>query len=1070
MVTKNTIITTDASPTYIKCLQINLQHSRAATANLIKIVTDDEIDIIFIQEPYTINDKIIGIPTKYTLFTAGGARSRAAVVVTNKGIDTTMIRQLSDTDAVAVEIIKGNTKIIAVSMYFDREHQIENDLEKMERVILHAKNTGVLFASDTNARSALWYDRVTNERGRILEEFLTSKQLYFLNEESSDTTFSNRIGKSNIDLTIINPQLLRSITGWEISGQDSLSDHRIIKYDIKRSNARQLAPNPPLIRYRTNKWSLEKFQSAVLQTLKEKFKLNHKSSLELDASLSSLVTEGTDVEILVNEYNEAVKMACNNTFSIQRGSGHSKSHKSVPWWTAELTVLRKRTNALRRLYQRTNNNEELRNRRKTQYLEGKSTYAAAIKREKCKSWKEFCNISTAINPWGVIYNLASGRGNTRAQITTLLKPDGTHTANTIETLRYMMDTFAPKDNNLEDNDYHKAVRTLAEQADNTEDDREFTKEEVENTIASMNNNKAPGTDGITGNIYKQVFNMVPTFVTALYNGCLKQGIFPTTWKEASIIPIIKPGQEKSAEVNKYRPISLLNYGGKVLEKLLINRINHHAYSTGYLNKNQYGFRPQTSSIDAVLALKEFVEDGFRTGEITIIVSLDVEGAFNAAWWPAILKSLKDSRCPRNLHNLTRSYLSNRRATLQTNNNKIDSLITRGCPQGSCCSPGLWNVYYNSLLNLNFTHRTKPIAFADDLILATRGGTVIEAENLANIELTKIAAWARDNKVHFNAQKSKTILMTRRKRKERKEVMLYLNSRPITQVKTLKYLGIILDQKLTFRDHINHITEKCSRLIFALSKSAKIHWGLGHEALKTIYTGAILPLLHYGAPIWIKALEKASYKIKFIRVQRLINIRIAKSFRTVSNEALCIINGLTPIDIKLEEVAQLFQITRRIKEKYDHDACTNNWPQSIEYDSHPEDWLHPADTVKITEHHENNAIQIFTDGSKSPKGVGAGIAVFIQDKLAHQRRLTLHGNCSNNQAEQLAIAKAMDTIKQIHIPDNVPREITILTDSKITLQSLNNPKNHRHLIDEIRKKRYHLEKATGTSHLLGYRPM
>ena len=157
-----------------------------------------------------------------------------------------MIRQLSDKDAVTVEVIKGNTKIIAASMYFDRELQIENDLEKMERVLLHAKDTGVLIASDTNARSALWNDRVTNERGRILEEFLTTKQLYFLNEESSDTTFSNRIGKSNIDLTIITPQLLRSITGWEISGRESLSDHRIIKYDIKPGSSRQLAANPHL--------------------------------------------------------------------------------------------------------------------------------------------------------------------------------------------------------------------------------------------------------------------------------------------------------------------------------------------------------------------------------------------------------------------------------------------------------------------------------------------------------------------------------------------------------------------------------------------------------------------------------------------------------------------------------------------------------------------------------------------------------------------------------------------------------------------------------------------------------
>ena len=72
-------------------------------------------------------------------------------------------------------------------------------------MLVHAKNTGDLIAPDINARSALWNDRVTNEIGRILEEFITTKQLYYLNEESSETTFSNSVGNSNIDLTIINP-------------------------------------------------------------------------------------------------------------------------------------------------------------------------------------------------------------------------------------------------------------------------------------------------------------------------------------------------------------------------------------------------------------------------------------------------------------------------------------------------------------------------------------------------------------------------------------------------------------------------------------------------------------------------------------------------------------------------------------------------------------------------------------------------------------------------------------------------------------------------------------------------
>ena len=104
---------------------------------------------------------------------------------------------------------------------------------------------------------------------------------------------------------------------------------------------------------------------------------------------------------------------------------------------------------------------------------------------------------------------------------------------------------------------------------------------------------------------------------------LKQGLFPTEWIKAKLIPIIKPGKERSYEVSKYRPISLLNIGGKVLEKLMINRINRHIHTNEYINKNQYGFRPQTSKIDAVMALKDYIEKGFRSGDVTVLVSLEV---------------------------------------------------------------------------------------------------------------------------------------------------------------------------------------------------------------------------------------------------------------------------------------------------------------------------------------------------------------------------------------------------------------------------------------------------------------
>jgi len=99
--------------------------------------------------------------------------------------------------------------------------------------------------------------------------------------------------------------------------------------------------------------------------------------------------------------------------------------------------------------------------------------------------------------------------------------------------------------------------------------------------------------------------------------------------------------------------------------------------------------------------------------------LDVKGAFNAAWWPSILKSLKDAGCPRNLYYLSQGYFSERTAALTTNNFSIERRVTKRCPQGSCCGPGFWNLLYNSIFNLQFTSHTKVIVFADDLILLTK---------------------------------------------------------------------------------------------------------------------------------------------------------------------------------------------------------------------------------------------------------------------------------------------------------------------------------------------------------------
>ena len=118
-------------------------------------------------------------------------------------------------------------------------------------------------------------------------------------------------------------------------------------------------------------------------------------------------------------------------------------------------------------------------------------------------------------------------------------------------------------------------------------------------------------------------------------------------------------------------------------------------------------------------------------------------------------------------------------------------------------------------------RTKVIAFADDLLIATKGNSVRAVENYANVELCKIDRWSRKNKIEFNDKKSKVMLVTRRKRREDKDITLYLNFKPLEQVTQMKYLGIILDQKFRFQEHIKYAAEKCAKLIHNMSRAAKL---------------------------------------------------------------------------------------------------------------------------------------------------------------------------------------------------------------------------------------------------------
>ena len=140
-------------------------------------------------------------------------------------------------------------------------------------------------------------------------------------------------------------------------------------------------------------------------------------------------------------------------------------------------------------------------------------------------------------------------------------------------------------------------------------------------------------------------------------------------------------------------------------------------------------------------------------------------------------------------------------------------------------------------------------------------------------------------------------------------------------------------------------------------------------------------------MWNGVLSSSCYKNKLVRIQRLINIKIAKAYRTVSNEALYIINGVTPINIKIEEAAKYFAITKGKGEIYNRET-------DIKYRTHPAKHIYIIEAQEDSTH----CIHAYTDGSKNEEGVGSGIAVFVGSNLKTTLRYRLNERCSNNQAK------------------------------------------------------------------------
>lgn len=886
------------------------QHDLLSSARLI----DRKIDIIALQEP-AISDFAVTVASKdwrviYPSTHNKNPSNTRSVILIRADIHTNSWSQIDfESGDVTVVKLKGAWGTLTLlNIYNDCEHDHTIEQIKTFQRAAHdeaqahqSEDEHTVWLGDFNRHHPHW-DNTSDIRLFTREAISKAEKLISAIADAGldlalppkIPTHKHNVSKkwSRLDHVFISEHSLDAIISCEVITNDLSpnTDHLPIVTDLDLSIAK--APTKKYANFRNVDW--DKFRQTLEEQL-QGFGIPRaiRDQGELDRECSRLTT--------------ALQSTINAVVPVTDLGPMSKR-----WWTKELTDLRRKANKVGREASKYRDNPD--HPLHAASDKAKKAYNKAIEHNKKHHWRDWLEKAEDPDIWTAHRYISAPASDSSASripaLTTTL--NGTEViANSNEDKSVILaKTFfpaRPPANSLlpQDRDYPTPVCKLDA----------ITRDQIRRHLRKLKPYKAPGPDTIPNIVLSKCADVLIHRLYHIYTAIIRQGNYYEPWKQFTTVVLRKPGKPKYNVPKAYRPIALLNTLAKLLSAIIAEQLMFYAEKYNLLPPNHFGGRPKRTASDAVHLLVHRIKNEWRNGKVVSVLFLDIEGAFPNAVNEQLIHNLRSRRVPSKIIRFVTNMLKDRSTRLRFDDHiSLPIDINNGIGQGDPLSMALYQFYNADLVEIPSDAATEyAAAYVDDAILVAIANSFEEAHERLKDMMTRdggAMSWAKQHNSPFEfnklalidfAHSSKAVLRT----------PLVLPEITLTPVASTKYLGIMLDQKLNWKEQMAYTQEKGSKWAAQIRRAARPSWGLTPKAARKLFIGVALPRILYGADVWCVPIHtdptggrrKGSvFAIrKLTTTQRAGTLAITGGFRTSPTASLDAHASTLPMHLKIGKV-------------------------------------------------------------------------------------------------------------------------------------------------------------------------